>query len=130
MKSSDFTILFAEDNPDIRRIYEKAFTQEGYKVVVCEHAVRAMAELHDQKIDLFVTDLEMPEMNTLDLLTMLKRDYPRLPVVVVSGHYKDLEKDFTNRDYSITAFLTKPVGLSVLKEKVREILGLAPGSKK
>ena len=124
MKPSDCTILFAEDNPEIQKIYRKVFTQEGYRVLTCEHAARALAELKEQKVDLLVTDLEMPEMNTLDLLAILKKDFPKLPVVVVSGHYKDLEKDFLSRGYSVTAFLSKPIGVSTLKAKIREILGI------
>src|SRR6185369_5375683 len=81
MKSSDFTILFAEDNPGIQKIYEKNFLKDGFKVLIAEHGARVLAELKDQKVDLLVTDLEMPGMNTLELLPILKKDYPRLPVI-------------------------------------------------
>jgi CheY-like chemotaxis protein len=122
MKCSDFTILFAEDNPAIQKIYVKAFTQEGYKVLTCENASQVLAELTEQKIDLLVTDLEMPDANTLELFPALKKNYPRLPVVVVSGHYRDLQQDFLSKGFEIRAFLSKPTEVSVLKNKIREIL--------
>jgi len=122
MKCSDFTILFAEDNSAIQKIYVKTFTQEGYKVLTCENASQILAELNEGKIDLLVTDLEMPDANTLDLFPTLKKNYPRLPVVVVSGHYRDLQQDFLAKGFEIKAFLNKPTEVSVLKNKIREIL--------
>ncbi|HTC20044.1 MAG TPA: response regulator, partial [bacterium] len=100
MKSSDYTLLFAEDNPAILKIYVKSFTQEGYRVLTCEHGARVLADLKEEKVDLLVTDLEMPGMNTLDLFPILKKEYSRLPVIVVSGHYKDLQRDFLDRGYA------------------------------
>jgi CheY-like chemotaxis protein len=122
MKNSDFTILFAEDNLEAQKMYERHFVKEGYRVLLAEHGARVMAELRDQKVDLLVTDLEMPGMNTLELFPILKKDYPRLPVIVVSGHYKDLEGDFLKKGFDIKAFLGKPLVISELKEKIREIL--------
>lgn len=122
MKSSDFTILFAEDNGMIRRLYEKNFTQDGFKVVLVEHGAQALAELHDQKIDLFVTDLEMPGMNTLELFPILHNEFPRLPIIVVTGHYVNLLEEFQAKGFAIKAMLQKPVSVEVLRKKIREVL--------
>jgi CheY-like chemotaxis protein len=122
MKCSDFTIMFADDNELIQKVYEKNFTKEGYKVVLVEHGARVLAELAEQKIDLLVTDMEMPGMNTLELFSILKNDYPRLPVIVVTGHYVNLMEEFKSKGFELKAALNKPVSVGVLKEKVREIL--------
>jgi DNA-binding NtrC family response regulator len=124
MKCSDFTIMFAEDNLQIQKVYEKNFLKEGYKVVLAEHGAQVMAELKEQKVDLLVTDLEMPGMNTLELFPYLKKHYPQLPVIIVSGHYTDLQEDFQAKGFEYKAFFTKPVSVGVLKEKVREIFGI------
>jgi CheY-like chemotaxis protein len=122
MKFSDCTIMFSEDDTTIRKIYERDFTCEGCRVVLAEHGARAMAELKEQKVDLLVTDLKMPGMNTLELLEILKKDHPRLPVIVVSGHYMNMKEDFLNKGYAIKAFINKPVAISELKEKIQKIL--------
>jgi CheY-like chemotaxis protein len=126
MKCPDFTLLFAEDNPSIRKIYEKNFVREGYQVLLAEHGARAMAELYEQKVDLLVTDLMMPGMNTLELFPILKKDFPRLPVIVVSGHYVSEKEDFLLKGYDVKAFFNKPVGVRELGEKIREILKIGP----
>jgi CheY-like chemotaxis protein len=122
MKSSDFTILFAEDNVGIQKVYEKNFAKEGFKVILAEHGARAMAELHEQKVDLLVTDMFMPGMDTLELFSILKKEFPNLPIIVVSGHYADLKEDFQNKGFNVKAFFSKPVGVSELKQKIREVL--------
>ena len=122
MKCSDFTILIADDNLQMQKIYERNFVKEGYRVLLAEHGVRIMAELKAQKVDLLATDLEMPGMNTLELFPILQRDYPQLPVVVVSGHYVNMQDDFKTKGFDVKAFFNKPVEVSTLKEKFREIL--------
>lgn len=122
MKTSDFTILFAEDELGIQKIYEKNFLKEGYKVVLAEHGARAMAELQEQKVDLVVTDMHMPGMSAIEFLDVLKKDYPGLPVIVVSGHYLNMQEDFLNRGFVIKALINKPVMVSDLRERIRKIL--------
>jgi DNA-binding NtrC family response regulator len=121
MRPSSFTILFADDEPAIIRLYKDAFTKEGYKVLTCSNASGAMAELQDEKVDLLVTDLVMPDANTFDLFDFLKEKFPALPVIVASGKFKDHPEDFR---YKVSAYLPKPVELSVLKAKVAEVLGI------
>jgi CheY-like chemotaxis protein len=126
MSPSNFTILFAEDNPQIMRLYQKSFAQDGYKVLVSTNAAEAMAELQAEKVDLLVTDLVMPEANTFDLFHLLKEKFPKIPVIIVSGKYQDLKDDFLNKGYKVAAFIQKPVELAVLKAKVAETLGIEP----
>jgi CheY-like chemotaxis protein len=122
MNSSDFTILFAEDQVEIQKLYKKNFEKEGFKVLQAEHGARALAELRENKVDLLVMDLHMPGMNTLELFPILKKDFPKLPVIIVSGRYVDLKQDFDSKGFSYKAFFNKPVSVGELREKVREIL--------
>jgi DNA-binding NtrC family response regulator len=122
MKCSDFTLLFAEDNKGIQKIYKKAFAKEGYQVLTCENASQALAELREAKVDLLVTDLEMPQANTFELFPALKKEFPRLPVIVVTGHYQGLKDEFLAKGYNITEFLNKPLLVEDLKKKIRAIL--------
>ncbi len=123
---SSFNLLFAEDDPNIRALYKSAFEKEGFRVFTCDNAAQTLAELKTEKIDLLVTDLEMPKANTLELFPVLKKEYPKLPVIVVSGHYKDLKEDFSKKGFKISAYINKPVGVTEVKNKVKEILGIVP----
>jgi DNA-binding NtrC family response regulator len=114
--------MFAEDNEAIKKVYEKNFVKDGYKVLLVEHGARVLAELKEQKVDLLVTDLEMAGMNTFELFPIFKNDYPQLPVIVVTGHYVNLIEDFKAKGFEVKAVFIKPFSVRILKEKIREIL--------
>lgn len=125
MKCSDCTILVAEDEPGLRRIYEKALSAEGYKLILAEDGARALAELHEAKVDLLITDLKMDTMSALEMLPILKQDFPRLPVIVVSGRYGNLEEDFKKKGFdNVETFFQKPIDMLLLKDRIRKVLGI------
>ena len=129
MKCSDFTILFADDDAGARAIYKKAFEKEGFKVLLEEGGTQVMAVLKANKVDLLVLDLEMPGMNTLELFPYLDMNYPRLPVIIVSGRYQGLTEEFMARGYKVKIFLNKPVAISTLKENIFKLLKIDPEEK-
>ncbi|HET9869049.1 MAG TPA: response regulator [bacterium] len=122
-KYSDFRILIAEDEPGIRRIYEKTFAQDGYEVVMATSGGEVMAELEEGKFDLLITDLKLEHTSALDVLPYIRKNHPALPIVIVSGHYVQLTNDFKSRGYNVKMFFNKPLGMNVLRDCVRKILG-------
>jgi DNA-binding response OmpR family regulator len=130
MKCSDFTILVAEDDPSLRKIYEKSLLAEGYRLILAESGARALAELHETPVDLLITDMKMETMSALEMLPIIKRDHPKLPVIVVSGRYGGLEEDFRKKGFdNVESFFQKPLSMDVLKQKIRAILRIEVGVK-
>ena len=131
MKCSDFTILVVEDEPGLRKIYEKSLTSEGYKLILAESGARALAELGEAPAHLLITDMKMDTMSALEMLPILKRDYPRLPVIVVSGRYEGLMEDFRAKGFdNVKSFFQKPLSMDILKKKIREVLKIDEVKKK
>jgi CheY-like chemotaxis protein len=124
MKKTDFKILIAEDEAAARRLYEKAFRQEGYEVTMAETGGQVLAELEEAPYDLLITDLKLGGMSALEALPILRRRNPSLPIIVVSGHYVNLVEEFHDKGFKVDLFVPKPVSLSDLKKAVRHVLGL------
>ncbi len=124
MKRNDFRILIAEDEPQVRRLYEKAFKAEGYEVVMAESGCQLLAELNEGPFDLLITDMKLMEMSALEALPDVRKRYPKLPIVVVSGYYVNLVEDFKKKGLDVEMFFNKPLSLSVLMQAVRNILGI------
>lgn len=122
MKNSDFTLLFADDEPAIRTIYQKAFTRDGFNVVLCESADQVLEKLKQQKVDLLVLDLQMPGMDQMDLFAILRKEYPAIPALVVSGAYSGLVEDFAAKGYNTITFFNKPASLIELKKSIFKLL--------
>lgn len=124
MKRNDFRILIAEDDAAIRKLYEKAFKQEGYEVVTVEAGGEILAELSDSPFDLLITDLKLQHTSALEILPEVRKKKPMLPVIVVSGYYSKMVEDFHGKGLNVNLFLSKPLTLSDLKTAVRRTLGL------
>ena len=124
MQRNDFKILIAEDDPGARKLYDKAFRQEGYEVVMVTSGSQMMAELNEQSFDLLVTDLKLDGMSALEALPHIRQKNARMPIIVVSGYYVNLVEEFHQKGFNVELFLHKPLGLSDLKAAVRRVLGL------
>lgn len=124
MQRNDFKILIAEDDAAARRLYEKAFRQEGYEVVMVAAGGQMLAELGENNYDLVITDLKLEGMSALEAIPEIRKSHPRLPIIVVSGHYVNLIEDFHEKGFNVNLFLNKPLTLSDLKMAVRRTLGL------
>jgi DNA-binding NtrC family response regulator len=115
------TILFVEDEESSWLLYEAEFKDEPYQIFWAKDGLVAQEVLSKEKIDLVVTDIKMPRMNGVLLIAQLLRDYPKMPVIVVSAypHYRDwLSIDGIN----VKAFFVKPVTMQMLKFAVADLL--------
>jgi DNA-binding response OmpR family regulator len=126
MDKKPMTILVVEDEENTRTLYQDCLQDAGYQVLLSENGLEALAELRDEKVDLMITDLKMPDMNALEMLPLVRKDHPQLPIIVVSAYYRTLQDDFQARGYNIQAFFNKPVTIAVLLDKVKELVGEAP----
>ena len=102
------TILVLEDDELMRELLRMHLTNAGYEVLVAEDAVVAGRLLMTQRPDLIVTDIEMPFMDGLELVELLRADAvaANIPVIFVSSR-----SDFEDRcmELGAVAFLQKPV---------------------
>jgi len=124
MNRNDFRILIAEDEPGVRKLYEKAFRQEGYEVVLASSGGELLAELEENTFDILITDMKLEGMSALEALPVVRQKYPNLPIVVVSGHYVNMMEEFGQKGFAVDLFFNKPLSLMELKKAVRRILGL------
>ncbi len=124
MKRNDFKILIAEDEAGIQRLYEKTFRAEGFEVVIAESGGQIMAELVEGSFDLLITDMKLNGMSALEALPFVRKLNPTIPIVVVSGHYVNMQEDFHQKGLNVDFVFNKPLKLETLKRAVRKILGL------
>ena len=125
MANSGFTILIAEDEEASRLLYFEEFSEEGYRVLTAANGLQVLGVLEDQKVDLLITDIKMPDMHAMEMIPRVREGFPKLPIVVVSA-FKGMEDDFTLKSFNISGFFTKPVDIKFLLEKIKGILETSP----
>ncbi len=124
MKKTDFRILIAEDDMGAQKLYQKTFAQEGYEIVMAEAGGQVLAELEEGHFDLLITDLKLQAMSALEVLPDIRKRFPNLPVIVVSGYYVNMMEEFNQKGFNVNLFMNKPLSLNDLKKAVRRILGI------
>jgi two-component system sensor histidine kinase and response regulator WspE len=86
-------ILVVDDSLTVRELQRKLLLNRGYEVAVAVDGMDGWNALRSEDFDLLITDIDMPRMDGIELVTLLRRDtrLQSLPVMVVS--YKDREED-------------------------------------
>jgi two-component system sensor histidine kinase and response regulator WspE len=86
-------VLVVDDSLTVRELQRKLLSHRGYDVAVAVDGMDGWNALRSESFDLLITDIDMPRMDGIELVTLLRRDsrLQSLPVMVVS--YKDREED-------------------------------------
>lgn len=116
------TIMVADDEPLIRRMFEMYFSNEGYNVVTAEDGEEAVAKVKEVSPDLLITDIQMPGVNGYEVCRSVKetRETQHIPVIIVSalGNEVDINKGF---NAGANEYVTKPVDLPELSGRIQNI---------
>ncbi len=79
-------ILVVDDEEIVCVSCERILTEEGYEVQTRLSGKEALELLAQEPFDLAILDLKMPGMSGIDLLQVIKRDYPHMPVIMITGY--------------------------------------------
>jgi two-component system chemotaxis response regulator CheY len=120
-------ILIVEDSPTMRSLITSSLEGlEGpVKILEVASGFEALRHLPRQRFDLIVTDINMPDINGLELVSFVKSNeaYRDIPLVIVSteGSERDREKGM---ELGANAYLVKPFEPEDLRETARQLLGV------
>lgn len=117
-------ILLVDDNEEVRRAMSRALERMGHDVVSAADGRKALKVLHSEPCDLVVTDINMPEMDGIELIMALRKGWPTVPIIAVSGGGlvpKELLLD-NAEVLGVVSTLAKPVGFSELEDAVNEAI--------
>ncbi len=118
------TVLIIDDDDSLRRVLEYNLREDGYQVVTAANGAAAIAQFHAGAVDLVLTDVRMPEMDGLELLTRLKAMASDLPVIVLTAH-GSIDSAVEAMKLGAADYLTKPFNRDQLKATVRKALEVA-----
>jgi len=114
-------IFFVDDEPRVRNVVDKTLKRLGTKVSCFASARDCLEQLRSQRCDLLITDVKMPEMSGIELLTEVKRSVPWLPVLLVTG-YGDIPMAVKALKMGALNFLEKPLEMQSFLSAVESAL--------
>lgn len=119
------TIVIAEDFNSSRKIIKNSLEQLGLKVLDAADGREAMKFFDGRKIDLVVTDFNMPNMNGAELIEVIrsKKDYLFIPILVLTTETSQQKKDQVVKQ-NITGWIRKPFEIEDFKKIIKRALQL------
>lgn len=119
------TILVIEDNDELRRMLDCALRSSGLDVIQAENGLKGLRALEIMPVDLVLTDVLMPDMDGIEVVSALRKSHPGLPVIAMSGGGQWMEvADFqlVLRRLGVVAVFHKPISISPLLALIHQIL--------
>lgn len=116
-------ILIIEDEAAIRRVLTKILSEENvtYQVDEAEDGFQGVEKVKSEDYDLILCDIKMPKMDGVEVLEMVKKIKPEIPIVMISGH-GDLETAINTMRLGAFDYISKPPDLNRLLNTVRNAL--------
>ncbi len=118
------TVLLIDDDESLRRVVEYNLREDGYQVVTAVDGRSGLERFQESNVDLVLTDVRMPEMDGVELLTRIKTMQPDLPVIVLTAH-GTIDSAVEAMKVGAFDYLTKPFSRDQLKASVRKALELS-----
>jgi len=114
-------VLIAEDDLAVQSFVRRALEHRGHDVAAVGDGVQALETLNDQSFDLLITDIVMPGLDGIGLALKVARDFPKLPVLLMSGYSAERQRAH-NLEELICRVVPKPFTLKEICEAAEQAL--------
>ena len=116
-----FKILLAEDDRDLRQLFQHVLTKNGYTAVGVSNGLEALEALEGGYFDLLISDIMMPKMSGLEVLQKLRSRGDRTPVLLLTAK-AEVEDRIAGLDMGADDYLPKPFAMGELLARIRAML--------
>ena len=120
MSAAPLKVLIVDDEPPIRKLLRMGLSTQGYEILDAPNG-RTALDLLAQKPDLVILDLGLPDMQGLELLTLIRARLEGVPIVVLSSRGDEAGK-VDALDRGADDYVTKPFGMDELLARMRAAL--------
>lgn len=131
MDNTTRKLLIVEDEERIGQLIRKLIHFDELRLEcqgVANNGQEGLDMILQGRPDIVITDIRMPKINGLDLIEMVRRQYPNIRFIVLSG-YKEFEYAHRALQYEVDGYLLKPINEAELNETLRRIVGTLDAKK-
>jgi two-component system chemotaxis response regulator CheY len=115
--------MIVDDSPSMRRLLSSFLEQSGYEVAQAVDGVDALEVVDNDTFDLIITDINMPNMDGLTLVTELRKlDATRHTPILVLTTEMDMTKKQTAKESGATGWLNKPFDEERMLSAINRVL--------
>ena len=114
------TILVVDDKANVRILLREYLTEQGYRVVTAENGRKALFVAREEKPNLILLDIMMPEMDGTDFLRNFRKE-ANTPIIMLTARVEETDK-VLGLELGADDYITKPFGMRELLARVRAVL--------
>ena len=113
-------VLIVEDEPALRLSYERHF-KPRYDLIFASTGAEALARLAEERPDVAVLDMRLPDTDGVELLRRIRSTQPGLPVIITTA-YLSIEPQLKVLDLPLSGYIVKPFRLDELGARIDAVL--------
>ena len=116
-------VLIVDDDLDALEMMQDLFDSKGYKSMTAVNGIDAITKIKAQEPDIILSDIRMPEMDGMELLKILTKEYPHIPVLMITAH-GTIKTAVEAMKVGAKDYILKPLSLDEILAKVERITQL------
>jgi DNA-binding NtrC family response regulator len=116
-------LLLVDDEPEILTLFSKVLEKRGYTVSTAPNGLEALKKLKVDQYSIVITDLKMPVMDGMELLKRVKKDYPEIEILVLTG-FGTIESAVEAMKQGAFSYFTKPYNIDEVLIELKKIFDL------
>jgi DNA-binding response OmpR family regulator len=114
------TILVVDDNPSVRTLVREYLTEQGLRVVTADNGQNALFTARQEKPDLILLDIMMPEMDGYQFVSAYRKESDA-PIILLTAKLEETDK-VLGLELGADDYVTKPFGMRELLARIRAVL--------
>lgn len=117
-------ILLIDDDEQVLDMLYESLTREGYDVLRASNGEQGLRLYRQEPVDLIITDIIMPEKEGIETIIELRRDFPDVKIIAMSGGGRIGTKDYLHlaKIFGVQRTFTKPVAREQLLDAIKALL--------
>jgi len=115
------TLFIIEDDNHVLSMMQNYFEYLGYTIITASNGMDGLKLAESEQYDLVITDIVMPYVSGVGIITVIKEKTPDLPVIAITAYGKNPERLAAEKQADVV--LRKPFEMEKLKDHVIKLLG-------
>ena len=116
-----YRVLFVDDEEELVTTIVERLEYRGIDADFALSGKKALAKMREKSYDVVVLDLKMPGMSGADVMEVIRKEHPQIPVLLITGH-GSLDDEPEEKPEGAFDYLAKPINLEDLLAKIQEAL--------
>ena len=124
---SDGKILIIEDEAPIRKLIVFNLERSNFDVLESDAGKKALEMIKEHDLSMIILDLNLPDYDGMELCSLIRKDYPSIPIIIVSARGQDMEK-IMGLELGADDYIVKPFNPLELIARIRTVLRRIEGT--